>query len=171
MLAPYPQSQAGKINPAAEAAVERLKMFTNEIRNLRGESNLSPGTKVPLVMEAAGDIAVAELATLVPYLQALARLSAVEIVATLPELDAPAKLVDGVRLMLKIVIDKDEERARLVKEKARLEIEVGKALAKTSNESFMQRAPQAVRQLEVTRLADFQAKLTDVVAQLTKLGA
>jgi valyl-tRNA synthetase len=107
----------------------------------------------------------------VPYLQALARLSVVEIVATLPELDAPAKLVDGVRLMLKIVIDKDEERARLAKEKARLEIEVGKALAKTSNESFMQRAPQAVRQLEVTRLADFQAKLTDVVAQLTKLGA
>jgi valyl-tRNA synthetase len=87
----------------------------------------------------------------------------------LPNIDAPSKLVDGVRLMLKIEVNKDEERARLSKEKARLEIEVTKALAKTSNESFMQRAPEAVRQQEVTRLADFQAKLKDVDAQLLKL--
>ena len=73
--------------------------------------------------------------------------------------------------MLKIEINKDEERARLTKEKTRLEGEVTRALAKTSNESFMQRAPEAVRQQEVTRLADFQAKLKDVDAQLAKLKA
>src|SRR5260221_13582574 len=115
--------------------------------------------------------ASADLAAMVPYLKALGRISDVGIVSALPNIDAPSKVVDGVRLMLKIEVTKDEERARLRKEKTPLEIEVTKALAKTSNESFMQRAPEAVRQQEVTRLPDFQAKLKDAEAQLAKLKA
>ena len=165
MLAPYPQSQAEKIDVAAEAMVDRLKLFINEIRNLRGESNLSPGAKVPLIMEGAS----ADLASMVPYLKALGRISDVEIVGALPNIDAPSKLVDNVRLMLKIEIDKDAEIARLSKDQTRLEGEVARAKAKTSNENFMQRAPEAVRQQELKRLADFEAQLQNVIAQLAKL--
>jgi valyl-tRNA synthetase len=126
--------------------------------------NISPAQKVPLV--ALGDISA-----LVPYIQALAKISEITIVAgELPDADAPVAVVGDVRLMLKIEVDKEAEQARLSKEISRLEGEIAKAHAKLGNESFVARAPAAVVEQEKERLANFGATLEKLRMQLVKLG-
>ena len=165
MLETYPKAQPEKIDEAAEAWVALLKESVDACRSLRGEMNISPATKVPLI--AAGD--VTKLQAYAPHLKALAKLADVEIVADLPEADAPVALAGDFRLMLKIEIDVAAEKDRLGKEIARLSGEIAKANGKLTNESFVARAPAAVVEQEKARVAEFSASLEKLTAQLAKL--
>ena len=166
MLAPYPRAQSDLIDGAAEAEVAQLKRLTDACRNLRGQMNLPPGQRIPLL--AAGDNA--RLASFFPYLRALARLSEATVVDVLPDTDAPTAIVDETRLMLDIKVDRVEERARLEKEIARVEGEGAKARTKLANASFVERAPATVVTQERERLAAFEAILDKLRSQLDKLG-
>ncbi len=166
MLQAYPQADASKIDAAATAQIALLQELVTACRSLRSEMNLSPAARVPLI--AAGDAAV--LNELAPYISSLAKLSEVNVVADLPEGDAPASIIGNVKLMLKVEIDVAAERERLDKEIARLSGEITKANAKLSNESFVARAPAAVVEQEKKRLAEFGATLTQLQAQRKKLG-
>ena len=166
MLEAYPKAQPEKIDEAAEAWVALLKETVDACRSLRGEMNISPATKVPLI--AAGD--VTKLQAYAPHLKALAKLADVEIVADLPEADAPVALAGDFRLMLKIEIDVAAEKDRLGKEIARLSGEIAKANGKLTNESFVARAPAAVVEQEKARVAEFTASLDKLNAQLAKLA-
>ncbi len=165
MLETYPKAQPEKIDEAAEAWVALLKESVDACRSLRGEMNISPATKVPLI--AAGD--VTKLQAYAPHLKALAKLADVEIVADLPKADAPVALAGDFRLMLKIEIDVAAEKDRLGKEIARLSGEIAKANGKLTNESFVARAPAAVVEQEKARVAEFSASLEKLTTQLAKL--
>ncbi len=165
MLEAYPEAQPSKIDEAAESWIALLKQAVDACRSLRGEMNISPAARVPLV--AAGD--AEKLALYAPYLKALAKLEDVAIVAELPEADAPVMLVDDFKLMLKVEIDVTAEKERLGKEVARLEGEINKANAKLNNESFVARAPAAVVEQEKARVAEFTGSLEKLQSQLSKL--
>lgn len=162
---PYPVSEPGKINKVAEEQVAELKAQVEAVRALRGEMNISPAQRVPLV--ARGEPAA--LARNQAYLSALAKLSDVDIVATLPEMGAPVQVVGTTELMLRVEIDVVAERARLGKEIERLTNEISKANAKLSNDNFVQRAPEAVVQQEKDRMAQFTETLEKVKEQFNKL--
>ncbi len=166
MLSDYPQVDAAQRHEGSVARIQLLKELVNACRTLRGEMNLSPAQKVPLVVE--GDAGVIE--ALAPYISALARLSEVSAVAKLADADAPVALVGDMRLMLVVEIDKDAERARLAKEIARIQGEIKKAEGKLANPSFVDKAPPAVVQQEQARLADFGAMLQKLEAQHARLG-
>ncbi|ODU10615.1 MAG: valine--tRNA ligase [Thiobacillus sp. SCN 64-35] len=166
MLAAYPQVDEAQRYPDSVARIQLLKELVNACRTLRGEMNLSPAQRVPLVIE--GDAAV--IKALAPYISALGKLSDVSAVATLADADAPVALVGDMRLMLVVEIDKDEERARLAKEIARIQGEIKKAETKLANPSFVDKAPAAVVQQEQARLADFAAMLQKLEAQHARLS-
>jgi valyl-tRNA synthetase len=165
-IAPYPAAQPERMDAAAEREVALLKDLVNATRNLRGEMSLSPAEKVPLII--TGDAAV--IATCAPYLQALARLSEVKMMAELPQSPAPSAIVGDFRLMLEIKVDLVAERTRLAKEIARIAGEITKAEAKLGNESFVARAPAAVVAQEQARLAGFRGTLAQLQDQLQRLG-
>jgi valyl-tRNA synthetase len=167
MVQPYPLPNLKKIDEQAEGWMTELKSLTDACRNLRGEMQLSPAQRVPLVIEGKDH---ARLQSFVPYLQALAKLSEVQVLASLPESPAPVLVVGSTRLMLKVEIDIAAERERVNKEVARLEGEIAKANAKLSNESFVARAPAAVVAQEKERVAGFSETLTKLREQLIKLG-
>ncbi len=166
VLAPYPQSQPERIDAAAEAQLAALKDIVNACRNLRGEMNVSPAQRIPLLV--SGDKAAME--TLSPYIKFLARLSDVSVVESLPDADAPVAVVGDCRLMLRIEIDKAAERQRLQKEIARVEGEIAKANGKLANTGFVERAPPQVVAQEKERLAAFAITLENLKPQLAKLG-
>jgi len=165
MLARWPQPQPERIDEAAEQAVAALKVLTNAARNLRSEMGLNPGQRVPGFVQAGP-----EVASHLPYLQALARLSEVKLVATLPDAQSPVAVTGSGKVMLHVEIDRAAERERLAKEAARLDGEIAKAEAKLGNASFVERAPANVVEQEKKRLADFRAKLDDIRAQLARLA-
>ena len=166
MLAPYPKSQPERIDAAAEAEVALLKDIVGACRNLRGEMNVSPAQRIPLLATGAR----ASLEALAPYIKFLARLSEVSVVDALPAADAPVAMVGDCRLMLKIEIDKAAERERLQKEITRLEGEIAKAKGKLANAGFVARAPAQVVAQEQERLAAFTVTLDNLKSQLAKLG-
>ncbi|TXL68381.1 valine--tRNA ligase [Zeimonas arvi] len=163
----YPQSEPGKIDEVAEAWVSELKSQIDACRALRGEMGISPAQKLPLV--ASGDRG--RLAGFAPYLKALAKLEAVEIVDALPvDSVAPVQIVGDAHLMLKVEIDVDAERQRLDKEIARIDGEIAKAQGKLGNASFVERAPAAVVEQERGRLAGFSETVAKLRAQRARLG-
>ena len=100
----------------------------------------------------------------------LVKLSDVQIVAELPPSDAPVQIVREFRLMLHIEVDKDAERARVSRDIARHEEEIGKGEAKLANEGFVARAPAAVVEQERARLTAFRATLLKLQQQFQRLG-
>ncbi|CAM2192373.1 valine--tRNA ligase [Paraburkholderia kururiensis] len=172
MVQPYPVAEPGKIDEAAEQWVADLKAMIDACRNLRGEMNLSPATKVPLLATGNAE----RLATFAPYAQALARLSEVRIIADEATLDgeahgAPIAIVGTDKLVLKVEIDVAAERERLSKEIARLTAEIAKCNAKLGNESFVAKAPPAVVEQEQRRLAEYETTIGKLTAQLSRLPA
>ncbi|HEX6002944.1 MAG TPA: valine--tRNA ligase, partial [Burkholderiales bacterium] len=123
MLQRYPEPDRTRIDEAAEREVELLKQMVTACRTLRAEMNIAPSQKVPLVVQGDAE----RLSASVPYLAALARLSEVTIERQLPAAEAPVSIVGDFKLMLRVEIDVAAERARLEKEIARLEGEIGKA--------------------------------------------
>ena len=166
MLQPYPQADPAKINETTLGRIHALKDIVTACRALRGEMNLSPAIRVPLL--ATGDSET--LSDFSPYLVALAKLSGVDIMLEgLPDAEAPVAIVGEFRLMLKIEVDIAAERERLGREIARIEAEIAKAETKLANNNFLKRAPGNVVAQEKCRLAGFGATLDKLKEQLQKL--
>jgi len=171
-IAAYPVSQPERIDEPAEAHVGKLKTLVDACRNLRGEMNVSPATKLPLYV--LGDSEFMKAAG--PVLQALAKLNEVRVFDseadwTKAAAAAPVAVVGEARLCLFMEVDVAAEKIRLGKEVARLEGEIGKANGKLSNEAFVAKAPPAVIDQERKRVADFEANLSKMKTQLLQLEA
>jgi valyl-tRNA synthetase len=166
MLEPYPQSDSKKIDQESIQWMSVLKEMVDVCRKLRGEMNISPAHKIPLVI--AGDKKSLELYA--SYLKALAKLTDVEIVDELPAMDAPVMLVKDFKLMLKVEVNAAEEKERITKELNRIQMEIQKAKAKLENASFIDRAPEAVVAQEKKRLEEFTETFEKLEVQLKKLA-
>ena len=165
-IQPFPQANLDAIDTQACAQVDLLKSQIEAVRALRSEMNLAPATRVPLIAEGPQEMLHQHAA----YLAALAKLSGVDVVTTLPDDGAPVQALGQTRLMLKVEIDVAAEKVRLDKEIARLEGEINKAQAKLTNESFVARAPVAVVEQEQQRVVQFGETLIQVKAQRAKLN-
>jgi valyl-tRNA synthetase len=170
-IAAYPVSQPDRIDEAAEAHVVKLKTLVDACRNLRGEMNVSPATRMP--MYVLGDTAFMQ--SVAPVLQSLAKLSEVKVFEAEAEWiaaaqAAPVAVVGEARLCLFIEVDAAAEKIRLTKEADRLEGEISKANAKLSNEAFVAKAPPAVIDEAKKRVADFGATLDKIRQQLQRLA-
>ncbi|MBU0752024.1 MAG: valine--tRNA ligase [Gammaproteobacteria bacterium] len=170
MLQAYPASEPARIDVSAENKIALLKEMVTACRSLRGEMNISPALKVPLVGAGANSDDTARLESLAPYLAALARLSEVVVADALPDSDAPVQIVGQFRLMLKVEIDVAAEKLRLGKELARIEGEIAKTGKKLETPSFVERAPAAVVAQERERLVSFNALREKLALQLQRLG-
>ncbi|MEW9897188.1 valine--tRNA ligase [Chitinivorax sp. PXF-14] len=165
MLAAYPQPDLSRVDEAALAQMGRLQELLHAARNLRGEMGLSPAQKVPLFIEGQTD----ELQTFVPYVQLLAKLSEVNLVAALPADDAPVAVVGGLRLMLKVEIDKAAETARLNKEIGKAEADLAKVTAKLEKPGYTDKAPAHLVEKDRAQVAELSEKLARFREQLAKL--
>ncbi|UDG82004.1 valine--tRNA ligase [Candidatus Vallotia cooleyia] len=170
MVQPYPRSILAKIDVQAEQWMTELKEVIDACRNLRGEMNLSPTIRVPLLV--GGD--AVRLREFAPYMQALARLSEVRVLEDEAALDqqaygAPVAIVGSNKLVLKVEVDVAAEHDRLTREIHRINGELAKCHAKLNNKPFLDHAPAAIIDQERKRLEDSKFILKKLTIQLERL--
>ncbi len=170
-IARYPEAQLNKIDEQAIANVLKLKSLVDACRNLRGEMNVSPATKMPLFALGDAEFMRANAAVL----QSLAKLSEVKVFEDeaawqVAAQSAPVAMVGGARMCLFIEVDVAAEKIRLGKEITRLEGEIVKAKTKLGNEAFVAKAPPAVIELEKKRVTDFSDTVVKMRGQLARLA-
>jgi valyl-tRNA synthetase len=166
MVAPYPQPEDAKLDLEAEAEIAAVKEIVNAARNLRSTMGVAPAARVPLYLADCPGF----MSGHAEAIKGIARISELHLAAELPARDAPVAVTAAGRVMLHVEIDKAAERTRLEKEGARREAEIANARGKLSNPTFVDKAPAAVVEQEKKRLADKEAELVQIRAQLAKLA-
>ena len=167
MLQSYPLSREKKIDKDAEAWMQTLKNMVEECRKLRGEMNISPAEKVPLLIIGDKDA----IQSYQDYLVQLAKLESITVVDSFEKIDAPVSIVGEYKLMLKVEIDVTAEKQRLQKEIDKLTIELKKADGKLANQSFIEKAPESVIIQEKERQKKFSEDLQKFKEQLSRLDS
>ncbi len=170
MVQAYPRGALDRVDARSDAQLRALRQLIDAARNLRGEMNLAPSLKVPLVISPPDP----QVERFAPYLMALARLESVQ---ALPDLarhpqsgNAAVAIVEPYRLLLEVKIDIGAERERLAKEIARLEGEIAKANGKLGTPSFVERAPAAIVAQERARLVQFGTTLAKLREEFGRLA-
>ena len=174
MLQPFPEFDAAKVDEAASADTEWLKQAIVAVRNIRAEMNIAPGKPLELLLRGCSEAAVRRVTENNTFLKTMARL---ESITVLPADDkgpvSVTKIIDGAELLIPMagLIDKDAELARLAKEVAKVDVEIGKIESKLANEGFVARAPEAVIAKERERLVAFADAKTKLIEQQAVIAA
>lgn len=149
-----------------------LSEIIRSVRTIRAEVQTPMSKKVPLILSAKDEKALATLENNAAYIEKFCNPETLEIGL---RLDAPEKamsaVVTGAELFLPLqgLIDIDAELARLEKELAKWEKEVKLVQGKLSNERFVTKAPEAVVAEERAKEADYLEKRDTVIKRLEEL--
>ncbi len=163
MISPYPAANMSYLDEAAEADFNLLQELIVGARNVRNEYKVEPARWVAATVVAGTQAGM--LQEQASLLSRLARIDAerLTIVETLPEKPQQAATVvlGTIELFLPLagMVDLDAERERLTKELQDAESDVARREARLSNESFVNKAPEAVVQRERDGLAAAQASV------------
>ncbi|MDG2375848.1 MAG: valine--tRNA ligase, partial [Woeseiaceae bacterium] len=174
MHRPFPEPDNALKDADAETELDWVMRFILGIRQIRGEMDISPGKALPVLVEGASadDLQFADANELI-----LARVGRVESVTALQDgEDAPpaaTALVGSMRLLVPMagLIDVEAERARISKQRDKVNAELEKARAKLANENFVNNAPESVVTQEKERVAAFEKQLGQLDEQLDRLAA
>ncbi|MGI5148135.1 valine--tRNA ligase [Plantactinospora sp. CA-294935] len=166
MTAAWPVAVPALRDEAAEREVAELQRVVTEIRRFRSDQGLRPAQRVAARLDG---LAGAGIAAHEPLIRSLVRLD-----EAAPDFRASATLaVSGavtVALDTRGSIDVAAERARLTKDRAAAEKEIGQARAKLDNPAFLDKAPAPVVDKIRDRLAAAEADLERIAAALAALG-
>ena len=171
IVAPWPEPDAGFVDPQAEADFDWLRDLVVMVRGMRKEYGVGEGREV--VLHATGGDQGDVLAARGEMLRRLARIGRVE-ADPAPDGTAGASAVmrDGTELFMPLtgLIDIERERERLTRETGRLEGRMRGMRAKLANENFVTRAPAEVVEREREKLATCKVQFTKLQEKLTSLA-
>ena len=154
----------------ASALAAALYETANRARNLKAEYDLSTNKKVRFIIKPAAIAPDMDLCARLALL-AGAQSATVDAAYEAPK-GTPTALTPLGELFLPLegLVDVEAERARLGKEIEKITKEIQKSNAKLGNASFVDRAPAAVVEQERARLADWEAKKSQLEAMLSTLN-
>ena len=146
MLTAYPEGKPELIDEDVEWEMQALIDLISRVRNIRSEMNIKPGEPVPVLIGAPDEKTARSVfrrtRIRLAVWCALRRLSVSEKLDA-PRASARAVLIGGaeVAVPLEGLIDFEQERDRLGKEKEKLRAESSKLEAQLANPQFAERAP------------------------------
>ena len=170
MVSQWPQYDEKLHFAAEEAQMETLMDAVRAIRNRRSEMNVPPSKKAKVLILTEKRDTFAAGAGFFPK---LAYASGIELVDAVPEDAAKmASVVTGdaqLYMPMGDLIDFAAERARLEKEKAKVEDDIAFVMKKLDNPNFVGKAPEkvvAVEREKAEKLREHLAKLEESIAAL-----
>jgi len=174
MLQNWPDPAFFPVDDEAEAELGWIQGFILGVRQIRGEMDIPPGKRIPVLLQDATPDDVRLLAIHERYLRELARIASIE---TLPatQLAPPSAtaLIGSLKLLVPIagLIDVAAERARLTRNRLKAAADLERVEHKLSTESFTSHAPEPVVAKERERQQALHRDLAKLDAQLEQLAA
>jgi valyl-tRNA synthetase len=161
----------------ADAAAARVELdwvvrLISEVRSVRTEMNVPPGTLTPILLRDATPETLARGQRWMDAIRRLARASdLVPLTGEMPRGSAQLVLDEAtVILPLSDAIDIPAERVRLAKERDKAAGEARKIAQKLDNADFVRRAPEEVVEENRDRLAAAQADIARLEAALQRIA-
>ncbi|MGH8226566.1 MAG: valine--tRNA ligase [Steroidobacteraceae bacterium] len=174
MLEPYPRAEEFPVDTEAEREVAWIQALVLAVRQVRGEMNLAPSRRIPVLLTGASDT---DRRLLDSHRDSLERLAGLESITELaPDAAAPAcaaQLVGELTVLVPMagLIDAVAEIGRLEKLLGRASSDLAKARSKLADEHFVRNAPQAVVEQERRRQTDLERTLAGLTLQLERIRA
>jgi valyl-tRNA synthetase len=172
MLAPWPSAGEFARDAAAETEIKWLTALVLGVRQIRGEMDISPARRLPLLLlnASANDVQLA--ASNEALLRRLAGLESVRALGPMEAAPPAASAVIGELTLLVPMaglVDAAAELERLGKAIKKIQQEITRARGKLDNDNFVRSAPPAVVTQEQERLVDFQSRLAGLERQLAQV--
>jgi valyl-tRNA synthetase len=174
MLQPYPAAADFAPDEAAERATAWIQGVVLAVRQIRGEMNVSPARRVPLLLKGASAQDAAYANRHRAWLERLAGLESITILAagaTAPQ--SAAALVGELTLLVPMagIIDANAEGQRLGRLLGKAREDLAKAQAKLANDNFVRGAPAQVVASERQRASDLERTASELAQQLERVRA
>ena len=172
MLASYPRAEEYPHDPVAEKELGWVQAFVLGVRQIRGEMNIKPSRLIPVLLRNASEQDRAYAHRHLPYLEKLAGLESVTVLAegAQPPESAIA-LVGELSILVPMagLIDAAAEAERLGKQLAKVAQDLVKTRQKLENENFVRNAPAQVVEAERARVTELERTVTSLTAQLERV--
>ena len=167
----YPRGSDGALDDEAEGRMAVLRDIVTSVRNVRAAYRVSPGARIPVRVRAAEPKAhLIREAT--DAIQRLANVSALEVGAGVAkEKGSAATPIGDIEVVVPLagIVDIEAERARLTRERDKIDNELSEVTRKLANEGFVSKAKPEVVERERARrerLETERAKLMESLALL-----
>ena len=170
IVAKWPAPKA-EIDAQAKAEVDWLIKLVSELRSVKVDLNIAPGTKMTAHVRDGDDKLEAKIARQGAALDRVGRLEAISFNAA-PDGPSAQIVVDGATYVLPLAgaIDIDAEKARLTKTLEAAQKEAKSLSGRLGNPNFVEKAkPEAVEKARAD-LADKQAEAERLQAAINRLG-
>ncbi|MBV9316797.1 MAG: class I tRNA ligase family protein, partial [Gammaproteobacteria bacterium] len=172
MLEPYPHAADFPADEAAEREIAWIQRLVLGVRQIRGEMNISPAKRIPVLLKDASAEDERQLARDRTWLERLAGLESLTLLAPGTQPPQSAMALAGtlsVLVPMAGLIDADAEAERLGRLLARAQSDLEKTREKLARESFVRNAPEQVVTLERERLAELERTASGLAAQLERV--
>lgn len=168
MLEKYPVYDESLNFSAQEIDFGKIIAAIKAVRNIRSEMNVVPSVKAKLYIETAQPEVFANG---VMFFERLASASEVEILEKADVKDAVTAVTDAARIFIPLsdIVDTEKERARLDKEKKKVQKDIDFLSGKLNNQSFLAKAPEQLIAAQKEKLAKAQEKMAKIEESLAAL--
>jgi valyl-tRNA synthetase len=170
MTADYPEYSGFMHDESALTEMDVIMGVVNGVRNIRGEMNIHPSKKVDIHIEMPEDSNRKTIASNMEYIKNLARVDSIiaEEKLTKPDASVTAVFDDNqVHILLKGIIDFNEEKIRLKKEIKKVKKEMEGSEKKLSNKGFLEKAPDEIIEKVRGKVDTLKAKLEKLEGNLS----
>ena len=153
---------------AEETEFEKIITAIRAIRNCRSELNVPPSKKAKLYIETAEPEVFAKGEM---FFKSLASASEVNITDKFDGKDCQTAVTDSARFFIPLseIIDSDKERARLEKEKQKVQKDLDFLRGKLNNQGFISKAPEKRIEAEKEKLRKAEEKMAKIEESLNAL--
>ena len=168
MTQPYPLGDPGRVNQTAMSEITWVQDVVSGLRNIRGEMNIDPNRRIPVLLQGGGATAQTYLERFHHLLIELARLESLEAIdADIQPPESATALVGPMKVLVPLgsIIDRSVELKRLEREIKKLRNDLERSEKKLKNNSFIAKAPPDIVDKEQSRVEIISHSITELEKQ------
>jgi valyl-tRNA synthetase len=172
MIAQFPQGTDFIYDEESIKEMDLIKEVITGVRNIRGEMNIPPKKDVKIIIDVKRKKEKEIFKNNLSYITNLAKVESIDLVSDMEKPDSSATYVFSdiqVHVLLKGLINYDDERKRIYKGITKIEREMEMSKKKLANSDFLNQAPSHIVENVKEKVQHMSMKLEKLYQNLTIL--